>query len=63
MENDDVEKPVVIPVPQNPNDDLQGLYTQKGQLTTEIEIAQARLQFVNQQISNIYNKQRGLVQR
>ena len=36
---------------------LSELYTVKGELTTQIEIAQARLQSVNQQIVGLINKQ------
>lgn len=36
---------------------LDELYKIKGQLTTEIEIAQAKLQQVNKQIVELINKQ------
>lgn len=38
---------------------LDELYRLKGQLTTEIEIAQARLQQVNKQIVDLINQQEG----
>ena len=36
--------------------ELKELYLQKGEIVTQIEVLQARLQAVNQQIINILNK-------
>lgn len=38
---------------------LEDLFKIKGQLTTEIEIAQAKLQQVNKQIIDLINQQEG----
>lgn len=38
---------------------INELYRIKGQLTTEIEIAQAKLQQVNKQIIDLINQQEG----
>lgn len=39
--------------------DLTELYRQKGELTTRIEIAQAKLRAVNESIVNFINSQNG----
>lgn len=41
-----------IPVP-NPNQELANLYTEKGELVTQLEVAQGRLQTINMRIAQI----------
>jgi hypothetical protein len=50
----EVKKSPEKPKQENP---LPRLFLAKGELTTTIEIAQARLQQVNAQISEVINKQ------
>jgi hypothetical protein len=43
--------------------ELEQLYRQKGELVTQLEIAQAKLQQVNQQIVEIINKSSSIEQQ
>ena len=40
----------------NPGQEIQNLFTQKGELVTQIEIAQSKLSQVNQRLSIILNQ-------
>lgn len=44
-----------IPVPANAQQEIQSLFSQKGELVTQIEIAQSKLNMVNQRLSGILN--------
>ena len=44
------------PVPQNAIT-VEELYRQKGELVTQLEICQARLQMINQQLQGYLNQQ------
>ena len=44
-----------IQVPVNPNQEIQSLFSQKGELVTQIEIAQSKLGMINQRLSAILN--------
>ena len=44
-----------IPVPTPPGQEIQNLFTQKGELVTQIEIAQSKLNMINQRLSVILN--------
>ena len=41
--------------PITPGQEIQNLFSQKGELVTQIEIAQAKLNMVNQRLSQILN--------
>lgn len=45
------------PAPQQitPGQEIQNLFAQKGELVTQIEIAQAKLNMINQRLSAILN--------
>ena len=43
------------PVPQNPGQEIGNLFSQKGELVTQIEIAQSKLNLINQRLSVILN--------
>jgi len=47
--------PVNQPQPNTPGQEIQNLFAQKGELVTQIEIAQAKLQMINQRLSAILN--------
>lgn len=41
------------PVQSNPNDEIRNLYVQKGELITQLEIAQGQLQQVNFRLNQL----------
>ena len=46
------------PVPQNAQViTIEELYRQKGEIVTQLEICQGRLQIINQQLQQILNQQ------
>ena len=45
------------PVPQSPVITVEELYRQKGEIVTQLEIAQGRLQIINQQLQQFFNQQ------
>ena len=47
--------PTPVPAPANPGQEIQNLFASKGELVTQIEIAQAKLQQINQRLSVIIN--------
>lgn len=45
------------PIPVNNNDEVTKLFAQKGEIVTQLEIAQANLQQVNLRLSQLLNIQ------
>lgn len=46
---------MTTPAPITPGQEIQNLFSQKGELVTQIEIAQAKLGQINQRLSIILN--------
>ena len=45
------------PQPVQPALNLDEIYRQKGEVTTQLEICQAKLQMINAQLQQAYNQQ------